>query len=143
MKYFLLLLFLFFFLFVSAQNQARIDSLKNELAKLPPEYSGDGRGVDTTRISILLSLGVAIYLSQPDSALILLTKARDIADKCLTGNAAFSELELIILKKSKADALVNIGYIYGEQGEPQLQLEYSLEAVKIFEKLLDENLDDR
>ncbi|MBN4081769.1 tetratricopeptide repeat protein, partial [bacterium AH-315-C07] len=95
---------------------------------------------DTTKVNTLLAWGEAIYLAKPDSALILYTKARDLADKCLTGNSTFSEVELMTLKIRKADALGNMGYIIGQQGNPQLQLKYTMDAVKILENLLNDNL---
>ncbi|PCH67167.1 MAG: hypothetical protein COC01_06465 [Bacteroidetes bacterium] len=117
---------------VGFADQSKVDSLRADYRNA--EH-------DTTRINILLYWGEAIYLTYPDSALILWTKARDISDKYLTGNSEFSELELMMLKKGKANALVNMGYIYGQQGNPQLQLEFTLNAAKIFENLLTENLE--
>jgi len=116
---------------LSLANNRTIDSLQNTYEKATH---------DTTKIITLLSWGEEIYLSKPDSALVLWTKARDIADKCLAGNSDFSELELLTLKKGKAEAFVNIGYIYGQKGNPQLDLKYSIEAAQIFENLLAENL---
>ncbi|MBN4066038.1 tetratricopeptide repeat protein, partial [Candidatus Amoebophilus asiaticus] len=121
--------------------QANTTETKHKIDSLKTAYTRAMH--DSTRISILLSLGEAIYLSNPDSALILWTKARDIADNCLTSSSRFTELELITLKKSKAEALVNMGYIYGVQGNPQLYLEYALNGVEIFENLLAENFEKK
>ncbi|MBL4715760.1 MAG: tetratricopeptide repeat protein, partial [Bacteroidia bacterium] len=130
----LLVLVLIVFSFWKGYTQDKhiIDSLKTEYQTATQ---------DTTKINALLSWGEEIYLSQPDSALNLFIKARDIADKCLIGNSEVGELELMTLKKSKAEALGNMGFIYGQQGKPQLYLKYSIEAAKIFGDLLEEDLD--
>ncbi|MBL4715506.1 MAG: hypothetical protein JKX95_02640, partial [Bacteroidia bacterium] len=93
---------------------------------------------DTTKINILLSWGDEIYINKPDSALILWTKARDITNKCLKRNSKFTELELLTLKKAKADAFLNIGYFYGMKGNQKLYLKYAINAANIHEDLLTE-----
>ncbi|MBL4716529.1 MAG: tetratricopeptide repeat protein [Bacteroidia bacterium] len=128
-SWFYFLLVLFSFSKGSAHDQDKIDSLK--IAYQTATH-------DTTKINTLLLWGEEIYLSYPDSALTLWKIAIDIANECLTNHSKFNEFEISCFQKRKAEALVNLGYIYVQQGNLQLHLKYSTEAALIFEVLLAE-----
>ena len=125
---------------IFAQNDSIIVNLPTGQAGLKSKITNTT--LDTTRINILLQWGEAIYLSNPDSAFILWSKAKDIADSCLSKKSEFTNVEIRILKKGQAEAIGSLGYIHGVQGKPHLHLQYSFESSKIIENLLDEKFSD-
>jgi len=127
-----LLLLLFSFGEGYGQDKHKIDSLK---------AAYETTSHDTTKLDILFALGDELILTNPDTVLIIEEKALELADKCLKNNSNHNEIEIMNFKESKAEALVNIGYIHGMLGNSKLHLKYSLDAMKILENLLSEKLD--
>ncbi|PCH66208.1 MAG: hypothetical protein COC01_08665 [Bacteroidetes bacterium] len=94
---------------------------------------------DTTKINALNSWGEEIYLTNPDSALTLLKKAKELSIKNLIENLDKSEFLNVqnAFKKGLATAYNNIGTIYNGQGEIEKALEYYLLGMNIQEEIKD------
>lgn len=115
----------------SGEGSRTIDSLKLVIEKV--EH-------DTSVCQAYLSWGEQVYMSNPDTALVLWQKALDIAARNVlqgpsnalpAGQAGLEKKYLSAL----ADALNNIGYIYGEKGEITKALEYYHKSLKIEEEI--------
>ncbi|HEY6161668.1 MAG TPA: tetratricopeptide repeat protein [Bacteroidia bacterium] len=89
----------------------------------------EGGSPDTARTWALLSLGNAVYLQHPDSALHYWKRACALADTFLSSAKKYSSKEGLTLKHQRADALANIGYIYRETGESLLAIDYDLKSI--------------
>ena len=120
---------------VNAQDESTIDSL-TQIIDNPGSH-------DTSVCNAYLSWGEEVYLNDPDTALILWQKAYDIAEENITMGPSFGSAqdEPPTLKKRYlfflAQALNNVGYIYGEKGEIQKQSEYYHKSLKIKEEIGD------
>ena len=123
-RYFIALLIFLSTFGVHAQDRRTIDSLKSVIE--------DAKN-DTSVCEAYLLFGEQVYLSNLDTALILWQNAHDIAKKNLAASPTTS------LKKKHlfflAEALNNIGYIYGEKGDIQKQAEYYHKSLKIKEEI--------
>ncbi len=107
------------------------------------EHLPDGQAGDTSVCNAYLSWGEQVYMSNPDTAVILFHKARETAERNIdSGHPPTSSAEALakagtLHKKylsSLADALNNIGYIYNNQGDIPKGLEYYHKSLKIREE---------
>ena len=91
---------------------------------------------DTSKCNTLIWWGEQVYVRDPDSAIVLWQNAYDIATRNL------DELDLVdsitvdgnsdrIFLQYMASALNNIGYISGERGKVQTQIDYYKRSIKI------------
>ncbi|MBL4655833.1 MAG: tetratricopeptide repeat protein, partial [Bacteroidia bacterium] len=99
---------------------------------------------DTDKLNALSMWATDIYLSDPDSALILMKVSAKIGEKNLKQETNLNlpsgqvDDELIkLFKKGLSDAYNNIGYIYKDQGEIEKALEYYFLSLKIKEDIKD------
>ncbi|MBN4051865.1 tetratricopeptide repeat protein [Cytophagaceae bacterium AH-315-L13] len=94
---------------------------------------------DTTRINILLAMSEEIYLSNPDSDLVISMKIVELVEKNLSEKfvaKSFLNNDLAkVFKKGLASAYNNIGFIYDNQGDIEKALEYYFLSLKIFEEI--------
>ena len=102
----------------------RIDSLK--LAYEVAEH-------DTTRINILFAMGDILIYFNPDTALIIEEKIKDICIKNLNGKMHLKTEN--IFKQALGEAFHNIGFIHEKRGEIPKALKYSLLSLKINEEI--------
>ncbi len=109
---------------VQAQDQRTIDSL-NSVIEIAEH--------DTSVCDAYLSWGEKVYLSNPDTALILWQQAINLANYHFQSNVteANKQKYLTIL----ASGLNNVGFIYERQGDIAKGLEYYHESLKIEEAL--------
>ena len=108
-----------------AQGQTtKIDSLKAVI---------EAADHDTSICNAYLILGEEIYLNNPDTALIIWQMANDLAQGNLDNDSP-PTLEKRYLS-FLANALNNIGYIYKNQGDIPLALEYYHKSLKIKEDI--------
>ena len=112
--------------YVEAQDQHIIDSLNQgyQTAKH-----------DTDKINCLLALGEELIGSDPDTVLIIEEVVLQISERELNKNhpSALHKKYLFCL----AEALNNIGYIYNDQGDIPLALQYYNKSLKLREELED------
>jgi len=117
------------------QDQHVIDSLKSII------QAADN---DASVCNAYLSWGEEVYLSNPDTALILWQKAHEIAKENLPDRqAGLAAGRSTTLEKKYlwylAEALNNIGYIHGEQGDIQKQTEYYHKSLEAYEQIGDKD----
>jgi len=111
------------------QKQELIDSLKNVVETA--QY-------DTTKISAYISWGEEICMQQPDSAISLWQKSKEIAENYLATNSPNSKREKQLADRIKIDlanALNDIGFIYKRQGHIPEALEYHNKSLSIRKEL--------
>ena len=113
---------------VHAQDQKVIDSLKTVIQNA--EH-------DTSICNAYLSWGEQLYLRNPDTAIKLFHKAREIAKINLAASPTLTFKKKYL--SSLAGALNNTGYIYSDQGNIAKALEYFFECLKIDELLGNRN----
>jgi len=109
---------------LKAQDQRTVDSLKSVI---------EAAKHNTSVCNAYLSWGEEVYMSNPDTAVILFHKARETAERNLAAGPP-PALEKKYLS-SLADALNNIGYIYMNQGDIPKALEFYHKSLKIEEEL--------
>ena len=146
--------------FAFSQSNAKLDSLKKVLSKLPKE--GASFGADTMRVKVLCEMG-EVLLSK-DTSIIILGKAINISQninwlyglvisqnlygKRLKKQNIFFKSEefffksLTISKKNnfiaqRAYSLLNIGDIYSISKKPNEALKYYAEALKAYNLIFD------
>jgi len=123
----LIALFFFFWSYsINAQDQHVIDSLTSVIEKAKH---------DTLVCAAYLSWGEQVYLSNPDTALILWQRARDIAEQILA-----SEQQASLKKRYSfflATALHKIGRVYQHQVEMKTAYEYYQKSLIIREEIGD------
>ncbi len=108
--------------FLIAQN---IDSLKQAFKSAKH---------DTTRAIILVDIGETLYVSNPDTMIIVCEQAISIINKNLS---IAKGIEKKAFLKTKALALNDIGFIYKDNGDMKLAIEYFDKSLKIHEELGD------
>jgi len=77
---------------------------------------------DTSRISTLFELAATVYLSNPDTTIIICEEILDLSIKCNSEN-------------NIAESYGWLGYLYGNSGKIDKALEYNLKAAKILKKI--------
>lgn len=116
-RIFVRLVFCFLFYFYVTNLIAQRDSLKSAWMNAALN--------DTSRLNALSELIGKYYISQnPDSAILLANKQREFAKQ-------------IGSNKYQAEALMNIGYVYTDQGDHEKALEYYQSALIYREKVGD------
>ena len=117
---------------INTAAESSVDSLKSVIETAMHLRNSPAR--DTSICRAYLDWGEQVYLSNPDTALILWQRAKVIARKNLKAN----QLTVILKKKylsSLADALNNIGAIYNYKGNIAKGLEYYFSSLKIQKEL--------
>ncbi len=123
-----------FIIYVFAQKQRIIDSLKSVIADVEDNCDGPCLS-DTVKMVAYLEWGELIYTKDPDSALILWQKAKDIANACIQSKD--QSLHTTNLQMHLASALNNIGYIYKFKTKYAEALQYYKESYLIRKKIDD------
>ena len=108
-------------------QQKTVDSLYHEVTT--SKY-------DTTVASSLVSMSETMYLHNIDTIIPLCTKAIEICERNLK-TKKLSKKEITSFKLTQAAAINNVGYVYGNYGDMQKQLEYFEKSLKINEELGD------
>lgn len=124
---FLVSFFNFSFAQLTADQQKIIDSLYHEVKT--SKY-------DTIIAASLVSMSEAMYIYHVDTLIPLCTKAINICEKNLK-NKKLSKEEIKSFKITQSAAINNIGYVYGNYGDMQKQLEYFEKSLKIKEEIDD------
>ncbi|PCH66539.1 MAG: hypothetical protein COC01_07775 [Bacteroidetes bacterium] len=108
--------------------QQRIDSLQSAYQTATH---------DTTKINALNSWGEEIYLTNPDSALVLCKKAASLAEKNLSENLVEGVLLNVqrVFEEGLSDAYTNIAFMYENQSEFDEALKYYFLSLTIYEKI--------
>jgi len=124
------------------QDQRVIDSLKSLIETAEYACPGPCPG-DTSICHAYITWGEQVYLSNPDTAMLLFHKVREIAEKNLDdsqfnglpasgGQAGALEKKYILYL---AEALNNIGYLYMNQGDIPKALDYHFKSLKMREEI--------
>jgi serine phosphatase RsbU (regulator of sigma subunit)/Tfp pilus assembly protein PilF len=91
---------------------------------------------DTTRAYVFLVWGEEIYLQQPETALVLWQKGKELAEKNLA-KLPNTHPQYKVFNNCLASALNNIGFIYQSRGDIPKALDYWGKCLKILEKIGD------
>lgn len=108
-------------------QQKTVDSLYHEVTT--SKY-------DTTVAASLVSMSETMYLHNIDTIIPLCTKSIEICERNLK-TKKLSKKEITSFKLTQAAAINNLGYVYGNYGDMQKQLEYFEKSLKINEELGD------
>jgi tetratricopeptide (TPR) repeat protein len=100
-------------------GQSRIDSLQSALKTAKH---------DTSRVGILLAWAEAMYMTKPDSALLLWEQALRICKS--SPGSADSKVKAHLLR-SQAEAVNNMGYIFNSKGDVIKAREYYEESLRL------------
>jgi len=126
--YILLLLALGLLTSLPSWAQSQVDSLKGVIK------SGESKAAVS---DAYLSWGEAIYLKSPDSALLLFTKAKEVAEDGLNAESPLDSTEVHTLETHLAAALNNMGFICANLGQIEMALKYNSVCLSLQEKLRD------
>lgn len=128
------LLFILFFStgnFIVAQSddeqQRKLDSLYNEVKTSK---------FDTSVAASLVAMSEIMYIQYVDTLIPLCSKAVEICEKNLK-KKTLSKKETESFKQTLAGAYNNIGYVHGNYGDMNKQLEYFIKSLKIKETIDD------
>ena len=97
---------------------------------------------DIEKINALFGWAEFIYLSKPDSSLILNHLNEKLIRKSLEKTSPSNKKKTIQLNMDLAVVLRNLSYFHSENGNIQAALDMNVESLRINKTLLDENLDD-
>ncbi len=112
------------FSYLGAQDPL-LDSLKKDFTKAKH---------DTTRADVYVQFSEILYLSNPDTVMPLCLKAIDLCDKNIPKASVTEKKKFLQVKSSACN---NIGYIYQNQGDIKLALEFYHKGLKIQEDIGD------
>jgi len=124
--FFLLVIILINGMDITAQNKT-LDSLKLVLRTTR---------ADTTLISTYISLGEALYQSDPENALVETKKAQELCERNLASSKN-NHIEKIVVKKLYSLVLENIGALYAHLGNSEGSIEYTKKSIRLQEELKD------
>jgi len=98
---------------------------------------------DTDKINSLFDWAGVIYLTNPDSALILTLLNEKLIRKAIENDQEYNEEQIAVLNMDLAEVLGNIAYFYYLKGDVPKTLEFNFKGVELFKKILDENMKDK
>ena len=110
------------------QNLSAIDSLKSKIQSAKQ---------DTSRINLLLELGVQLISYNPDTVEIIESTVLNISNAQLSNGLVKDDDELLFYQTAKALALNNLGYISNMKGRIEQALGYFHQSMTIKETLND------
>ncbi|MBL4624124.1 MAG: hypothetical protein JKY42_03150, partial [Flavobacteriales bacterium] len=109
----------------SDEEQRQIDIL-NTIINNPESH-------DTSLASSYVELSGILYISNLDTVMPLCAKAQEIAEKALESRPSSPIANSLL--KALAGAINNIGYIYEQQGDIPLALEYYHKSLALLEEV--------
>jgi tetratricopeptide (TPR) repeat protein len=124
MKFRSFLVFFLLSLFAEAQDR-NMDSILSDFK---------GAKHDTSRAAAYVEFSEILYLSKPDTVIPLCQKAIELCDKNIPKAGPAEKKAFLQIRSSACN---NIGYIYQNQGDVKLALQYYHEGLKIQEEIGD------
>ena len=112
---------------LNAKQQKQVDSLFHEV---------NSSRYDTTIAASLLAISEIMYVNYVDTLIPLCNKVVEICEKNLN-KKNLTKKEIESFKKSLSGAYNNIGYVHGNYGDINKQLEYFIKSLKIKETIND------